>query len=267
MQKVVMVRPDWEKGYIDKNLVCPMDLKTVKPVTFDPELLSHVQYLEDSDYLFTVRYYLNGKKTDENTYFVANNLKPLKVCTVLTISPLVEDYLTSIRNPDYNLFSILKGVNMSEAKTFDCRIKTVARFLEPLAAIDPDMYEFIKSELSASYGADCPITWGRAAKLPTWLNVRERLLTKEDGSTVKHTSEHWLLFHEDGSVTFPNIPPTKGAHIDVSTKRTIAVYNNPPFALPEDVIKAVKITLGVNTYEHPERGEELGGVALKLYKK
>ena len=45
MQRVIMVRPDWEKGFIDKFLVCDLSLKKVEQIfPFDVDNLSHTQY-------------------------------------------------------------------------------------------------------------------------------------------------------------------------------------------------------------------------------
>lgn len=134
-------------------------------------------------------------------------------------------------------------------------------FLSPLQELDAEMYEFITAQLTDSYAEELPIKWLHALKLPAWLNSSHKLVTKNGGyDTVSHTSEHWLLRHDDGSWSFPDIKPTKGTHICEESKRIVEVYNNAPQQMPPNILRAIKITIGAH-----DNGRR--GVSWTLYSK
>lgn len=260
MQRVVMVRPNWEKGFIDKFLVCSLNMNEVSKIyPFDPEHLSHFQYAYTGDHLIRIRHHLDSSKLSEDIFLV-NDPKPVCVNSKIKIGAEVEKYLSQMRESDTKLFSIFRGTEMTQVE-FDVPHKLVKSFLAPLRMVDEEMYDFIICELKYSKAADCPVTWGYSSKKPKWLNVRERLSVRKDGTTVNHISEHWVLFFNDGRVTMPDLEPTKGAQIDAASQRTVKVFNTPPQPMPDDVVKAIKITIGVN-----EVDELLRGIALKLYR-
>ena len=57
------------------------------------------------------------------------------------------------------------------------------------------------------------------------------------------------------------LDPTKGVRIDATTQRTLETYSAPPKPMPDDVVQAIKITIGIN-----EVDSVLRGISLKLYK-
>lgn len=261
MHKVLMVRPCWEKGYIDKHLVASLNLEEVAEIySFDPEPLSHYQFIKAGDHLIRIRHCLRTNTLSETIYLYSEP-NPIVVNKRAVVGPKVKEYLEIMRKPEYMLFSILRGLNEMTSPKFDCPIRMVRRLIQEVSVLDNEMYEFIMQELKFSYEKDCPTSFSNAAKKPKWLNVRERLTTNTDGTTANHTSEHWLLIHKSGVVEMPELQPTKGAHIDAATGRTLEVYNAPPRQMPDDIYRAIKITIGVNEVEG-----KLRGVALKLYR-
>lgn len=261
MQRVVLVNPDWKKGYVDKFLVCDLPTDTVLPIkSLDTELLAHTQEAPIGSHLIRIRQNLKDNTLSEQI-FIVGHPKPILVRSTVEPGEVVEAYLKDMRDKQLKLFSIFRGNKMTQLE-FDCPVGNVNRFLAPLKAADKEMYDFIYGELKYSKKSDCDTSWGKAGKLPKWLNVRERLVTDNDSNTVLHTSEHWLLIHAGGRVELPELAPTKGARINHETQRTIAVYNAAPTPVADDVIKAVRITIGVNYVD-----DKLRGIALKLYRK
>lgn len=260
MQRVIMVRPDWEKGFIDKFLVCDLSLKKVEQIfPFDVDNLSHSQYAVPGNHLIRIRHCLTSNTLSEDVFLI-NQPHPHKI-TKAKIGEEVEKYLKLLRNKEHKLFSILGGLNEMTKIEFDCPQNLVKRFLAPVKTVDEEMYNFICGELKYSRSEDCPTTWGAANKKPKWLNVRERLSVNADGTTANHISEHWVLIYAHGRVEMPDLDPTKGARIDASTQRTLETFSAPPKPMPDDVVQAIKITIGVN-----EVDSLLRGVSLKLYK-
>lgn len=268
-QRVVMVNPDWKRGFVDKFLVCrpgsgllagKIYVDEVVPITnFSIDDLTHTQIAYTGDYLIRIRHSLNDDTLSENVFLI-NEPKLVHVSSKFTLGPKVREYIDVLKNKEIKLFSMLGGLEEMKP-VFDCSMRLVKRFLAPMSQVDNEMYEFILDELKYSKDIDCPVTWGMAAKKPQWLTVRERLVTDSDGNTANHTSEHWLLIHKNGDVTMPELEPTKGAHIDLESQRTLKIYNAAPQPMPDTVYRAVKITIGVN-----EVDGLLRGVALKLYK-
>lgn len=259
MRRVVMVRPNWEKGYIDKFLVCDLGLKEVATIfPLDPENLSHTQFASPGNHLIRIRHCLVTNTLSEEVYLV-NHPNPIKVKKP-RIGEGVEKYLTLLRNKEHKLFSILGGLDEMTKVKFDCPQNLVKRFLTPVKTVDEEMYDFICSQLKYSKSEDCPTTWGTATKKPKWLNVRERLSVNADGSSANHISEHWVLISASGKVAMPDLAPTKGARIDAATQRTLETYSAAPQPMPDDVVRAIKITIGVNEIE-----SDLCGISLKLY--
>ena len=262
MQKVVMVNPKWEKGYIEKFLVVPMRCVRIVPIHhYDPNILSHVQYATVGDYIFRIRHFLNSNKVEEDQFMVTSQhclIKPKN----LTITREISNHLDAIRNPKFNMFSIIEGANMSIHEQFDCDIASRTKFLRPLQYVDPEMFDYIVSNLEFSRDMDCDIDWRGAANLPQWLNNRERLVIDNNDQTVVHTSEHWLLIHKDGSITFPDLAPTKGARINYETQRTLEVYKAAPTAMPTGVYRAIKITIGANPV-----GSDMKGISWNIYQR
>lgn len=260
MQRVVMVRPNWEKGYIDKFLVCDLSLENVIDIfPFDTEHLSHTQYAATGNHLIRIRHCLVNNTLSEDVYLI-NEPRPHKVRKA-NIGEGVEKYLKLLRNKEHKLFSILGGLNEMSKIEFDCPRNVVRSFLAPVKTADEEMYDFICGELPYSRREDCIISWGTASKKPKWLNVRERLSVNADGTTANHISEHWVLIYADGSAEMPDLDPTKGARIDAATQRTLETFSAPPKPMPVDVVQAIKITIGVN-----EVNGKLRGISLKLYK-
>lgn len=259
MQRVVMVRPNWEKGYIDKFLVCDLGFKEVAPILpLNPEHLSHIQYVTTGNHLIRIRHHLDSNTLSEDVYLV-NHPNPIKVRKP-RIGERVEKYLTILRNKEHKLFSILGGLDEMTKVQFDCPQNLVKRFLTPVKTVDEEMYDFICDQLKYSKSEDCPTTWGTATKKPKWLNVRERLSVNADGTSANHISEHWVLLYANGKAAMPDLAPTKGARIDAATQRTLETYSAPPQPMPDDVVRAIKITIGVNEIE-----SNLRGISLKLY--
>ena len=262
MQKVIMVNPKWDRGIIDKMLVVPLHCNYITPIHhYDVNLLSHVQYAAQGDYVFRARHYLDSDTVELEQYLVCTDTRLIK-SKELTITDNISIYLDELQKRDTVLFSIFKGIDMSIHEMFDCDIESRKNFLTPLRFVDDEMYQFIISELQFSRELDCDTEWNGAVKLPRWLNSRERLVINNAGETVLHTSEHWMLFHEDGSVTFPDLDPTKGAKISQESQRTLEVYTAAPVPLPETTVKAIKITIGANPV-----GETMRGVSWNLYKR
>lgn len=260
MQKIVMVRPDWDKGIVEKFLVCTLSLDSVVKIhPFDPEHLSHIQYAEPGNHLIRIRHHLATNTLSEDIFLISYP-KPITVNSKAKIGKEVQEHLQALRSKEHKLFSIFRGVDMTPDE-FDCPVRTVRRLLAPLKKADAEMYAFICQELEFSKASDCVTTWSTAGKKPKWLNTRERLVTDAAGDSVIHTSEHWLLIHADGEATMPDLEPTRGAHVDHETQRTLKTYNAPPMPIPDTVVKAVKITIGVNDVDGVLRG-----VALKMYR-
>jgi hypothetical protein len=59
----------------------------------------------------------------------------------------------------------------------------------------------------------------------------------------------------------PELAPTKGARIDANSQRTLEIFTAAPKPMPEDVVQAMKITIGVNEIEG-----DLCGISINLYK-
>ena len=262
MQKVIMVNPNWGKGYIDRLLVVPAHCKYIVPVNkYDPILLSHIQYANVGDYIFRVRHFIKTGTRKENQYLVLSD-NDLVTPKNLTITDEIAGHLEELRNPPQLMFSIFKGIDMSIHEMFDCDIASRKKFLTPLKLVDEEMFDFIVDNLQFSRDLDCDINWAGAAKLPRWLNQRERLVIDADGKSLIHTSEHWLLFHENGIVTFPELESTKGAKVDGTTQRTLEVFTAAPHPMPSDVHMAIKITIGANPV-----GDTMKGISWNLYKR
>lgn len=262
MQKVVMVNPKWDKGYIEKYLVVPMRCERIVPIHhYDPNILSHVQYAGVGDYIFRIRHFLETNTFEETQVLVTSEQCLIKP-TNLTITSEIARYLEALRDSTFKLFSIIKGANMSVYELFDCSIDKRTSFLQPLRLVDPEMFDYVIANLEYSRNIDCEIDWKTAASLPRWLNNRERLVVDVEDKSVLHTSEHWLLFHKDGTVTFPELTPTKGAKIAHESRRTLEVYKAAPVAMPDTVHRAIKITIGANPV-----GTDMRGVSWNLYQR
>ena len=260
MQKVVMVRPNWDKGYIDKFLVCDLGLKRVMDIyPVDSEHLSHIQYAAIGNHLIRIRHCLKTNTLSEDVYLVSSPT-PI-IVKKAKYGEAVQKQVEVLRNKEHKLFSILGGLNEMTKVEFDCPQKLVKRFLTPVKTVDEEMYDFICSQLKYSRREDCPTTWGASAKLPKYLNVRERLSVNADGTTANHVSEHWLLIYADGRTEMPELAPTKGARIDANSQRTLEIFTAAPKPMPEDVVQAMKITIGVNEIEG-----DLCGISINLYK-
>ena len=71
MQRVVMVNPNWEKGFIDKFLVCDLSLNNVEPIyRLDPEHLSHTQYAVSGNHLIRIRHCLTSNTLSEDVFLI-----------------------------------------------------------------------------------------------------------------------------------------------------------------------------------------------------
>ena len=106
MQRVVMVNPNWEKGFIDKFLVCDLSLNNVEPIyRLDPEHLSHTQYAVSGNHLIRIRHCLMNNTLSEDVFLI-NYPHPHKIMKA-KIGEGVENILNSCetKNTNYSLFS------------------------------------------------------------------------------------------------------------------------------------------------------------------
>lgn len=256
--QVMMCKPNWEKGYIDKHLITDLQLEEICPILpMDAELMSHIQLATTGCHLIRVRHYLDSNKVDLSVHLITSP-KPLTIKKKLPMSEKVKSFVEAMLVPENKLFSMFRGIDMSHQENFDADVDLVKGVILPLALVDKEMYDFIIEELAFSKASDLPTV--TSSKKPKWLNARERLITDEEGYSIQHVSEHWLLFYPDGKVEFPTLKPTKGAHIKHKTQRLVETYTNPPEPMPDAVVKAVKITIGVTPVN-----EQMRGIAWKIY--
>ena len=135
MQKVVMVRPNWDKGYIDKFLVCDLGLKRVMDIyPVDSEHLSHIQYAAIGNHLIRIRHCLKTNTLSEDVYLVSSPT-PI-IVKKAKYGEAVQKQVEVLRNKEHKLFSILGGLNEMTKVEFDCPQKLVKRFLTPVKTVD-----------------------------------------------------------------------------------------------------------------------------------
>lgn len=254
------IKPDWEKGTIQKRVAISFATETFIPFKkFDPEKMTHFQEVMTGDFLFIATYNL---KTSKVTSELVRLLASGRTVTYrdVNIDPVgmgeVFKKIRDVRNIMFSDFGSYIELGNLEMNNFDVKDPLLFRevLLHHLEKADPEMYQYLVDELSFSFMKDLPLDWGKALRLPKWLNNRSRLVTDHEGKTVKHTSEHWLLIHASGKATFPELEPTKGAQISAESGRTIKMFNATPQAMPDDVTFAVKIVLGANPVDDTMRG-------------
>lgn len=261
-KQVVLVDPNWVTGIVTKRLVINVHGDKIKPISyFSAEKMTHVQMLESEDILYTYKFnMLTGKAVESlERYLIHSKSYNMNNSS---IRKAITQYTDHLKDPKHLLFSNypnfldLEHIHMQDIKNLNSYVKLIAKLEE----VDPEMFHFIVDQLQYSKRNDLPLIWKAAGRLPLWLNNRSRLVTNQKNETVGHTSEHWLLFHKDGSVTFPELEPTKGAHISAETGRIIEVYNNPPLPMPDTAKRAIKIVLGDHAFEG-----RMVGVSWTLY--
>ena len=262
---IMCVNPNWKDGVIVKRVALTVNGDII-PFTYNLEKLSHMQFIRNGEYLFSARQNLHTNKvtTDITSIHSGRSI----ACTSLPGRAYLQNLFDYISNPtkmlfsDFNDYVDLSYLGGPNVKVKDYKVYTGGLLFRLGLAGDVDMMEYIIMQLPHSRKEDLPMNWRNATPLPKVLNVRERLTTAVDGTTVTHQSEHWLLSHKDGRNTFPDLEPTKGAHISAVTSRTLKIYDSAPTPIPDDVVYAVKFIVGARI----EEGEALG-VSWTLYRK
>lgn len=256
------VKPEWDKGIIRKRIGISSDHKKVLPITtYDVEKMTHYQRINFGDCIFTVTFDLvkNKIRTELATIYSGRVMRcPSFKCSEMEKRLAVMKDVSNIMFSDFGSYVELEYSEMSDIKD----IKPYEEFLEPMKLADEEMYVFVIQEMKYSKFIDVLMDWEYAIHLPQWLNNRSRLTTDKANMTVKHTSEHWLLGRKDGSWYIPDLEPTKGAHINAETQRTIKIFDSTPLAMPDDVDRAIKFILGVHVVDGHTRG-----VSWTLYKR
>lgn len=267
-RRILTLNPDWSKGFIDKFLVVRFnnDIAKVEPMCMHK--LSHIQHANPGDVLIRVRHQVDGSYIHEDHFFLDSPTTMISRVkkTRDKLSNEIKQCIIAMRDPVNRMFSYLPGTNMDDI-VFDCNVPRKARFIKVLERLDKEWYQFVVEQLSSSRNDDTPGDW-RSSKLkpiPQFMNIRERLVVESEASdiTVSHTSQHWLLFMEDGTTAWqPDAPATAGAMIDASTGKTIKVFSSAPVPMPKNVKRAIKFTVGL----HPHNGKMVG-VGWVLYGK
>lgn len=243
--KVLMTRPMWDKGFIDKNVVVRIGSKELTDVIYDVQSLSHVQNVSSGEVVITVRHYLDGSPSKEHAHqYMPRGGKLVafkQAYTPTNSNAIIADH----RCRENAMFSIYGEGRMLFSDDFNCNVKESSKFISKLKAIDEELYDFIVANFAYSYAKNVPRGWKIGSKpLPEFIHVRERLTTADDGCTINHTSDHWLLIDAKGNATLVDGDPTYGARIQASSGRTLEVYNNAPKPMPSNVVKAIRITIG-----------------------
>lgn len=254
------IKPDWDNGIIQKRVAISFATECFIPFKkFDPEKMTHFQEVMSGDFLFIATYNLKTSKVSTQLIRLLPSGKSVTYRD-LNIDPvgmgLVFEKIKDVRNIMFSDFGSYIELGNLEMNNFDVKDPLLYRevLLHHLEKADPEMFQYVLDELSFSFTKDLPLEWDKALRLPKWLNNRSRLVTDPEGRTVKHTSEHWLLIHASGEVTFPDLEPTKGAQISAESGRTVKMFNATPQAMPDDVTFAVKIVLGANPVDDKMRG-------------
>lgn len=100
--------------------------------------------------------------------------------------------------------------------------------------------------------------WSKTEELPNELRTYAR---SWDGFVTNiNVKDAWILFKDDGSYDYITPPPTDGKWGSNYAHSESGIYNNPPIAMPNDVVKAIKITFGAYVKDHFSYG-----IAWKLY--
>lgn len=265
---VPLITREWDKGYVDKFLVLNKDNEVKNIMPYSLKRATPTQYGHVGDTLIRVRHFLTHDEIHEDHFTLDSQTSmvsrskhsrknlpvPIKAC------------ITLMRDPAFKVIPILPTVYNMNPK-FDCSIPRKSRFIKALDRVDPEMYAFIVGQLQYSRNEDTPSDWrsGKVQPLPQFMNVRERLVVdnEKDDNTISHSSQHWLLWMEDGTIQWDGAPTaTSGAKVDASTGKTLKVYNDAPKPLPKNVKRALKITLGLHSVE-----KEMLGVGWSMYSK
>ena len=266
-RKVPLVSLDWSNGYLDKFLVitrdydirpiAPPDVDKLAPTQqgFVGDILIRVRHMLNSDIILEDHYLLDSPTTWASRTKRARNSLPV----------IVKACIAEMRDPANKMIPALPKVATMEQIKYDCNVTRKARFIKVLERADAEMYKFIVEQLKYSRNDETPGDWrsSKVRPLPTFLNIRDRLVvdSNDNNNTVSHTSQHWLLMMEDGTLVWDiSASPTSGAVIDSATGKTIKVYNDAAKPLPSGVKRAIKFTIGL----HYDNGEMLG-VGWSLY--
>lgn len=267
LRKVFLIGNNWSKGYIDKQLVVDYDGGVSAISSLDYDNLSATQSIAVGSKIIRVRHMTDSDEILED-HFLVDSDTTMKSCSKVsrkTLTDNVKNCISHMRNPKFKMFATYLPGECMQRNKYDCNIHRKARFIRPLQDIDPEMYEFIVNELKRSYNSDTPSDWRstRCKPLPEVLNSKERLVIDSANSddTVAHTSQHWLLYMQDGSIQWDSEPyPTSGGIVDVVTGKTVKIHTNSPRPIPTGVRRAVKITIGIH-----HEGEALVGVAWSIF--
>lgn len=105
-----------------------------------------------------------------------------------------------------------------------------------------------------------PMNWQDAESLPDILEVHAEFF---DGNLASvDQQDEWVLYYNDGTVRHLRPQPTSGEWSYADRRQGRGDYNAIPLDMPEDVIKAIKITI------HPYRRDcSSYGIKWQLYKR
>lgn len=260
---VANVGEDENDGSLYKRIVINKHGQYAPWEKYRPDWASHIQKVSVGDRIYEVRLDARSGLLKQQVILVNKNGKGVNQGMLRADdinSGLIIGGMTNKLNLMYSNFN--EYINHLEIRTMIEDTKPYEEFLNPLKEVDEEMYSYIIEQLHYSSPTHTPLEWQQSIRLPHWMNTRSRLVTDADGKTVKHTSEHWLLFHRDGTVTFPELEPGRGAHISAETQKTLKMYNAVPLAMPDTVVKAIKILIGANIIN-----DETKGVAWTLYRR
>ena len=265
---VPLISRDWDKGYVDKFLVITGSNEIKKIMPFSLKRATPTQYGHVGDTLIRVRHFLTHDEIHEDHFMLDANATMVSrnKRTRAKLPTLVKACIALMRDPAYKVVPVLPMVCDMNPK-FDCSIPRKSRFIKALDRVDPEMYAFIVEQLKYSRNEDTPSDWrsGKVQPLPQFMNVRERLVVdnEKDDNTLSHSSQHWLLWMEDGTIQWDkDLVATSGAKVDASTGKTLKVFSDAPKPLPTNVRRALKIPLGLHNVDNA-----LVGVGWSMYSK